>query len=83
MELYGGEPSILNPNDSNHKLQKYVHDAWGRISENLSAEYPISELKKKKFTYGEIQENVIEGQGERGLIQVETEYSNTNGSYMN
>lgn len=49
LELYEGEPSIWNPSDPNHKLRNHVHDAWGRISKNLSAaEYPISELKKKK-----------------------------------
>jgi len=61
-ELYEGEPSIWNPSDSNHKLRNSVHDAWGRISENLRAEYPISELKKKKIHLWHL-EIVIEGQG--------------------
>ncbi|CAI6355860.1 unnamed protein product [Macrosiphum euphorbiae] len=66
LELYEGEPSIWNPSDANHKIQNHVHDAWGRISKNLSgAEYSISELKKKKkrFTYWDLQKIVIEGQG--------------------
>lgn len=65
LELYEGEPSIWNPSDPNHKIRNHVHDAWGRISKNLSAgEYSISELKKKKrFADGDIQKIVIEGQG--------------------
>jgi len=53
LELYEGEPSIWNPSDANHKIGNHVHDAWGRISKNLSeAEYSISELKKKNSLMG-------------------------------
>lgn len=37
LKLYEDEPSIWNPSDPNHKLRNYVHDAWGRIQEKLSA----------------------------------------------
>jgi len=85
LELYEGEPSIWNPSDPNHKLRNHVHDAWGRISKNLSAgEYPISELKKKKIhLWGHSENYRRRSRLAKRLVQVQMGYSNPNGLLMN
>lgn len=46
LELYEGERVIWDTKDKNHKLKHKVHDAWKRISFDVSI--PIEELKAKK-----------------------------------
>ncbi|CAI6352544.1 unnamed protein product [Macrosiphum euphorbiae] len=66
LELYEGEPSIWNLSDANHKIRNHVHDAWGRISKNLSgAEYSISELKKKDSLMGTYRKMSLKGKASK------------------
>jgi hypothetical protein len=46
LEFYEGERIIWDTKDKNHKLKHKVHDAWKRISFDMSI--PINELKAKK-----------------------------------
>ena len=48
LDLYEQEPCIWNPKHSLHKVRNSVHDSWKNISQNLSVQYSISDLKKKK-----------------------------------
>jgi len=47
-DLYEQEPCIWNPKHSLHKVRNSVHDSWKNIAQNLSVQYSISDLKKKK-----------------------------------
>jgi len=50
LHLYEQEPIIWNPKHEKHKDRNAVHDAWKRIETNLSVDYPLKEIKKKKET---------------------------------
>ncbi|KAF6201179.1 hypothetical protein GE061_005626 [Apolygus lucorum] len=48
LNLFAKEPIIWDPHHPGHKDRNVVHDGWKRIQNQLSTNYSVAELKKKR-----------------------------------
>lgn len=77
LELYEKQPSIWNPSDPGHKNRNQVQDSWQNISDHLSVQLPIADLKKKKILLCQPTENwPRELEPAKKLDRAPTKYSN-------
>lgn len=53
IQLYEKYPILWNPQQKGHKNRNALQDAWVDISREMSVDFSVNELKKKKSPFSQ------------------------------